>query len=376
VRDPRGFAVKFYTEEGNWDLVGNNTPIFFIKDPLLFPSFIHTQKRHPQTHLKDPDMFWDSLSLRPEATHQVCFLFSDRGIPDGHRHMHGFGSHTFKLVNAEKKAVYCKFHWKSNQGVRNLPVDEAEVIASKDPDYGIRDLFNAIKEKNYPSWTLHIQVMTFEQAEKFPFNPFDLTKVWPQGEYPLIEVGKMTLDKNPVNYFAQVEQLAFSPSHMIPGVEASPDKMLQGRLFSYHDTHLYRLGTNYLQIPVNCPYATRVKNYQVDGLMCVTEQDSGPNYFPNSFNGPTHNNKFSEHRATFSGDVERYNDDDEDNFSQPRVFFTKVLSAEERQRLVHNIALHLQAANPTIQERAINNFTQVHPDFGKMLKEDLAKLKK
>lgn len=227
ARDPRGFAIKFYTEDGNWDLVGNNTPIFFLRDPFLFPSFIHTQKRNPQTHLKDPDMFWDFISLRPETTHQVCFLFSDRGTPDGYRHMNGYGSHTFKMVNAEGKAVYCKFHLKTDQGIKNLPPSQAAALEGADPDYSIRDLYNSIAEGRFPSWSFYIQVMTFEQAEKYKWNPFDLTKVWPHGDFPLIPVGKMVLDKNPENYFTDVEQAAFSPANMIPGIEASPDKMLQ-----------------------------------------------------------------------------------------------------------------------------------------------------
>ncbi|RXM93996.1 Catalase [Acipenser ruthenus] len=227
VRDPRGFAMKFYTEEGNWDLTGNNTPIFFIRDPLLFPSFVHSQKRNPQTHLKDPDMVWDFWSLRPESLHQVTFLFSDRGIPDGHRHMNGYGSHTFKLVNNAGQAVYCKFHFKTDQGIKNIPVDEASHLSSTNPDYGIQDLYNAIANGNYPSWSFFIQVMTFEQAEQFRWNPFDLTKVWSHKDFPLIPVGKLVLNRNPVNYFAEVEQLAFDPSNMPPGIEPSPDKMLQ-----------------------------------------------------------------------------------------------------------------------------------------------------
>lgn len=214
-------------------------------------------------------MVWDFWSLRPESLHQVSFLFSDRGIPDGHRHMNGYGSHTFKLVNANGEAVYCKFHYKTDQGIKNLPVEEAGRLAQEDPDYGLRDLFNAIANGNYPSWTFYIQVMTFKEAETFPFNPFDLTKVWPHKDYPLIPVGKLVLNKNPVNYFAEVEQMAFDPSNMPPGIEPSPDKMLQGRLFAYPDTHRHRLGPNYLQIPVNCPYRARVANYQRDGPMCI-----------------------------------------------------------------------------------------------------------
>ena len=287
VRDPRGFAVKFYTEEGNWDMVGNNTPIFFIRDPILFPSFIHTQKRNPATHCKDPDMMWDFISLRPESTHQVSFLFSDRGIPDGYRHMNGYGSHAFKTVNASGESFYVKWHFKTDQGIRNLPVAKADALASTDPDYSIRDLYNAIAEGDYPSWTLYIQVMTPYEASSCPFDPFDVTKVWPHSAYPLIEVGRMILNRNPENYFAEVEQVAFAPAHMVPGIEPSPDKMLQGRLFSYADTHRHRLGVNYQSIPVNCPYATRVATYQRDGNMRVDGNGKGkPNYFPNSFGGP------------------------------------------------------------------------------------------
>ncbi|CAM2115674.1 catalase isoform X1 [Lepidochelys kempii] len=366
VRDPRGFAMKFYTEEGNWDLVGNNTPIFFIRDAMLFPSFIHSQKRNPQTHLKDPDMVWDFWSLRPESLHQVSILFSDRGIPDGHRHMHGFGSHTFKLINAQGKAVYCKFHAKTDQGIKNLSVEEAGRLASTDPDYGLRDLYNAIANGNCPSWTFYIQVMTFEEAEKFPFNPFDVTKVWPHKCYPLIPVGKLVLNRNPVNYFAEVEQIAFDPSNMPPGIEPSPDKMLQGRLFSYPDTHRHRLGPNYLQIPVNCPYRTRVANYQRDGPMCVFDNQGGaPNYYPNSFTGPEDQPNLKESRMSVACyDVQRFNSENEDNVSQVRVFYTKVLKEDERQRLCENIASHLKDAQHFIQKKAVKNFTDVHPDYG------------
>ncbi|XP_066107357.1 catalase [Saccopteryx bilineata] len=367
VRDPRGFAVKFYTEDGNWDLVGNNTPIFFIRDAILFPSFIHSQKRNPQTHLKDPDMVWDFWSLRPESLHQVSFLFSDRGIPDGHRHMHGFGSHTFKLVNGNGEAFYCKFHHKTDQGIKNLSVEDAAKLAQEDPDYGLRDLFNAIATGNYPSWTSYIQVMTFKEAETCSFNPFDVTKVWPHSDYPLIPVGKLVLNRNPKNYFAEVEQLAFDPSNMPPGIEASPDKMLQGRLFSYPDTHRHRLGPNYLQIPVNCPYRTRVANYQRDGPMTVLDnnQDGAPNYYPNSFSAPEQQPRYAlEHSARFSGEARRYDSSDEDNVSQVRTFYTKVLNEEERRRLCENIAGHLKDAQLFIQRKAVKNFSDVHPEYG------------
>jgi catalase len=288
--------------------------------------------------------------------------------------MNGYGSHTYKLVNAEKKAVYCKFHWKPNQGIKNLSVERAAELASSDPDYAIRDLYNAIANGDYPSWTLQLQIMTYEQASKAPFNPFDLTKVWPHADYPLMNVGKLVLNRNPVNYFSEVEQLAFAPSHMIPGIEPSPDKMLQGRLFSYADTHRHRLGANYLQIPVNCPFATRVNNYQRDGPACVTDNQKGaPNYYPNSFSGPEHHGRYVEHRDNFTEDIDRYDTSEDDNFSQAAVFYRKVLNEEERKRLIHNIADHVKNALPFIQQRAIKNFTLVDSEFGKLLQLELNK---
>jgi len=372
ARDPRGFAVKFYTEEGNWDLVGNNTPIFFIRDPLLFPSFIHTQKRNPVTHLKDPDAFWDFISLMPMTTHQVSFLFSDRGTPNGYRFMNGYGSHTFKLVNAEGEAVYCKYHFKTDQGIKCFNRQQADEMAKNDPDYAIRDLYNSISTETYPSWTMHIQVMTFEEAEKFEFNPFDLTKVWPHGQFPLIQVGKLVLNRNPTNYFSEVEQIAFSPAHLVPGIEPSPDKMLQGRLFSYNDTHRHRLGANWDQIPVNCPYRARVKNMQRDGPMNVSgNQHGAPNYFPNSFSGPTADKKWAQKTIQTSGDVARYNSADEDNFTQCGIFYRDVLNEEEKERLVDNIASHLCNAQKFIQERAIRNFGAADKEYGQRIKENI-----
>nr|AKZ20727.1 catalase [Tegillarca granosa] len=376
ARDPRGFAVKFYTEDGNWDLVGNNTPIFFIRDPMLFPSFIHTQKRNPRTHLKDPDMFWDFITLRPETTHQVSFLFSDRGTPDGYRHMNGYGSHTFKMVNKAGKPYYCKFHFKTDQGIKNLMADKAAELSKDDPDYAIRDLYNAIETGKFPSWTLKVQVMTFEEAEKFRYNPFDLTKIWPQKEFPLITVGKMVLDRNPKNYFAEVEQIAFAPIHMIPGIEASPDKMLQGRLFSYPDTHRHRLGSNYLQIPVNCPFNSKAKNYQRDGPQCVDDNQGGaPNYYPNSFMGPREKTENLETEFPITGDVKRYNTADEDNFSQVTTFWNKVLKPDERKRLCENIGGHAAAASEFLQKRVIENWSKVDPECGKGIKQEIEKAK-
>ncbi|XP_073973241.1 catalase [Rhodnius prolixus] len=374
ARDPRGFAVKFYAEDGNWDVVGNNTPIFFIRDPILFPSFIHTQKRNPVTHLKDADMFWDFISLRPESTHQTMFLFSDRGTPDGYRHMNGYGSHTFKLVNDRGETCFCKFHYKTDQGIKNLSSEQAADLCGKDPDYSIRDLYNAIAKNKFPSWTWYLQIMTKEQAEKFRWNPFDLTKVWPHGEFPLIPVGKMVLDRNPKNYFAEVEQIAFSPAHMIPGVEPSPDKMLQGRLFSYGDTHRHRLGANYLQIPVNCPYRTKVSNSQRDGPAAYDGNQGGtPNYFPNSFSGPQPTEAGALTKFHASGDVARYETGEDDNFSQPSLFWNKTLRSEERKRLAENIVANLKDAADFIQARAVQNFTRVNQEFGFLLKEGLTK---
>ena len=354
--------------------MGNNTPIFFIRDPILFPSFIHTQKRNPQTHLKDADMFWDFISLRPETTHQVMVLFSDRGIPDGYRHMNGYGSHTFKLINANKQPFYCKFHYKTDQKIKNLPVDEAEKLSATDPDYSNRDLYNAIANGNYPTWTFYVQIMTFDQAKNCPFNPFDVTKVWPHSNYPLIPVGKLVLNKNPENYFNDVEQIAFSPSHLVPGIEPSPDKMLLGRMFSYADTHRHRLGANYLQLKVNCPLQ-QIWNYQRDGPQCIFNQNGAPNYHPNSFAGPKVNqekrNEFQ--RFQVSGDVDRYDTGDEDNYSQASVFYRHTLSGPERSRLVENIVGHLMNASKPIQDRAVFNFSQVDQSFGAKLREGLHK---
>uniref|UniRef100_A0A914UPY7 Catalase n=1 Tax=Plectus sambesii TaxID=2011161 RepID=A0A914UPY7_9BILA len=372
ARDPRGFALKFYTEEGNWDIVGNNTPIFFIRDPFLFPNFIHTQKRNPVTHLKDPNMFWDFLSLRPETTHQVMFLFGDRGTPDGFRHMHGFGSHTFKMVNKQGEPVYCKFHMKTDQKVKNLPADKAGMMTGSDPDYATRDLYNAIEKGEFPSWTFYVQIMTFAEAEHSKFNPFDLTKIWPHSEFPLVPVGKLVLNRNPRNYFAEVEQSAFSPAHVVPGIEFSPDKMLQGRLFSYTDTHFHRLGTNYIQLPINCPYRARVHNTQRDGPQAFADNQAGaPNYHPNSFNGPQELKSALETKFKMSGDVARYNSADDDNFTQPGIFWSKVLDEPARERLVANIAGHLKDAEGFIQDRQVKNFSKVNEDFGRRLRKAL-----
>jgi len=372
ARDPRGFALKFYTSEGNWDLVGNNTPIFFLRDPILFPSFIHTQKRNPATHLGDPDMFWDFISLRPETVHQVSFLFGDRGIPDGYRHMNGYGSHTFKNVNSKGEAVYVKYHFKTDQGIANLDPEQAGKLAASDADYSTRDLYNAIANEDFPSWTMYLQVMDYAQAKSVDFDPFDMTKVWSHDQFPLQEVGRMVLNRNPSNYFAEVEQLAFSPSHMIPGIEPSPDKMLQARLFSYPDTQRHRLGTNYQQIPVNMPL--KADNYQRDGPMTVTNNGAGaPNYFPNTFSGPAvdTSGRATAHSDALVGDVERVETGDEDNFSQCGHFYRNVLGEEERDRLTSNIAGHMVNASKAIRTRAISNFAAVDAEYGRNISEKI-----
>lgn len=374
VRDPRGFAIKFYTSEGNLDIVGNNTPIFFIRDPMQFPSLVHSQKRNPQTNLKDPDAFWDFLSLRRESIHQVLFLFSDRGIPDGYRHMHGFGSHTFKVVNQANEAHYVKFHFKTNQGIKNLDPKKAEEIAGRDPDYASRDLFEAIKRKDFPSWRFCFQVMSAEQADRMTdFNPFDITKTWSHRKFPLIDIGRIVLDKNPTNFFAEVEQMAFCPANLVPGIEPSPDKLLQGRLFAYSDAHRYRLGVNFNYIPVNRPSCPIMNPTFRDGAHCYTDNYGNlPNYYPNSQLVKINQNpKAMEHRQLVQGEIYRHDSSDDDNFTQVSVFWNDVLTKEERERLVENLASHLRRAKAFIQERMVDNCINVSPELGRMLSAQL-----
>ncbi|XP_068912114.1 catalase-like isoform X2 [Tenebrio molitor] len=368
VRDVRGFAWKFYTEDGIWDLVGNNTPIFFIRDAILFPSFIHILKRNPVTHLRDWDMFWDMMSLRPETTHQLLIFFSDRGIPDSYRHMHGYGSNTFALVNEYGSFYYCKFHYKSDQGIGTMDPDKATKTAGEDPDYLTRDLYNAIASGDYPSWTFSIQIMTPEQAASSPYDPFDVTKVWLHAEYPLIPVGKIVLNRNPKNYFAEVEQLAFDPAHLIPGIEPSPDRMLQGRLFNYGDAHRYRLGVNSLQLPVNRPF--KLHNFDRDGFATINSQGGAPNYHPNSFGGAESDTRAKGLAPVLpvEGKASRYDNGDEDNFTQARSLYKDVLTSDQRGRLVDNIAMSLKQASEFLQERAIKNFSKVDVEFGKSIK--------
>ncbi|CAD5231289.1 unnamed protein product [Bursaphelenchus okinawaensis] len=377
ARDPRGFAVKFYTDDGIWDLVGNNTPIFFINDAMSFPSFIHTQKRNPATNLKDPNMMFDFISLRPECLHQTLFSFSDRGTPDGYRYMNGYGSHTYKMINDKNEGFWVKFHLKSAQGIKNLSAKRAAELAGKDPDYATRDLYNAIVEKEYPSWNFNIQVMPDADADKCPFNPFDMTKVWPQGDFPLIPVGRITLNRNPKNYYAEVEQSAFAPSHIIPGIDFSPDKMLQGRILAYPDTHYHRLGPNFMQLPINCPLK-RPENYQRDGSMCNYENGGGaPNYYPNSFGAnPEPENKMKEdvYQFNLSGAAHRWENPNDDYYRQPKVFWEKILNEDHRDRVCQNLVEMLQQCAPHVQERCIKEFRNVSPNLGNQLRHMLCEI--
>jgi len=365
-RDPRGFAVKFYTEEGNYDFVGNNTPVFFIRDPLKFPDFIHTQKRNPATNCKDANMFWDFLSLTPESVHQVTILFSDRGTPATYRHMNGYTSHTYKWYNEKGDYFWVKYHFKTDQGIKNLTRDEAEVLKGKDPDHATRDLFDAIARGEHPSWTLEVQIMPHDEARDYRFDAFDLTKVWPHKDYPPIPIGKLVLNRNPENYFAEVEQAAFSPSSFVPGIGASPDKMLQARLFSYHDTHLHRLGANYHLIPVNYPKNMPETSYQRDGPMRTDKNGGGgPNYWPNSFGGPGPDPAAREppFEVTGMADRQEYTHPNDD-FVQAGALYRDVMTDTDREHLVGNIATHLKDAQERIQYRQCAIFYKANEDYG------------
>ncbi|MGE1114388.1 catalase KatA [Priestia megaterium] len=371
VRDPRGFAVKFYTEEGNYDLVGNNTPVFFIRDAIKFPDFIHTQKRDPRTHLKNPTAVWDFWSLSPESLHQVSILMSDRGIPATLRHMHGFGSHTFKWVNAEGDGVWVKYHFKTEQGVKNLSPDVAAKLAGENPDYHTEDLFNAIEKGDFPSWKLYVQIMPLEDADTYRFDPFDVTKVWSQKDYPLIEVGRMVLDRNPENYFAEVEQATFSPGTLVPGIDVSPDKMLQGRLFAYSDAHRYRVGANHQALPINRP-RSEVNNYQRDGQMRFDDNGGRSVYYePNSFGGPTESQENKQAAYPVSGVADSVAYDHNDHYTQAGDLY-RLLSKDERTRLVANI---VEAMKPVEKEeiklRQIQHFYKADSEYGTRIADGL-----
>ncbi|GLU47245.1 catalase [Nocardiopsis ansamitocini] len=368
ARDPRGFALKFYTEEGNYDLVGNNTPIFFVRDPSKFPDFIHSQKRRADNQLRDNNNQWDFWTLNPESAHQVTFLMTDRGTPKNWRHVHGFGSHTFLWYNAAGEKFWVKYHFKTDQGIENLTAGEAKALEAEDPDAFRRDLWNAIEKGDHPSWTVNIQVMPFEDAADYRFNPFDLTKIWPHADYPEITIGKFTLNRNPQNYFAELEQSAFQPSNLVPGIGASPDKMLQGRLFSYPDTQRYRIGPNYLHLPVNRPLSP-VNTYNRDGAMTY-HATPDPVYAPNTVGGPVADESlFQGADYHVAGEIVRSAYElhkEDDDFSQPRALWENVLSETDRANLVSNVVGHASAPEVTadMKKRVVEYWTNIHPDLG------------
>ncbi|MYS79649.1 catalase [Embleya scabrispora] len=367
VRDPRGFAVKFYTEEGNYDLVGNNTPVFFIKDPLKFPDFIHTQKRDPYTGSQEADNVWDFWSHSPEAIHQVTWLFGDRGIPASYRHMDGFSSHTYQWVNAQGEAFWVKYHFKTDQGIRNLTAEAAAALAGADADSHQRDLLTAIDAGSAPSWTLKVQIMPVAEAATYRFNPFDLTKVWPHADYPLIEVGRLVLDRNPENVFADVEQAAFNPANFVPGIGPSPDKMLQGRLFAYADAHRYRVGINHTRLPVNAPHATVAHNHGRDGHMATNPGGRAKNYEPNSFGGPYESGVplwASTPVAGVTGTHEAPAHAQDDDYVQAGDLY-RLMAADEQARLVANISGFLaQVSRDDIIDRVVGHFRAADRDYG------------
>ncbi|MFF2496411.1 catalase [Agromyces sp. NPDC058064] len=373
-RDVRGFSLKFYTPEGNYDLVGNNTPVFFIRDGIKFPDFIHSQKRLPGSGLRDADMQWDFWTLSPESAHQVTYLMGDRGLPTSWREMQGYGSHTYQWINAEGERFWVKYHFRSRQGDLHLDAAEAEAIAGADADYYRRDLFDAIERGDFPQWDVFVQVMPYEEAKSYRFNPFDLTKVWPHADYPLIEVGVLTLDRNPQNFFAEIEQAAFSPANTVPGIGISPDKMLMARVFSYPDAQRYRVGTNYNQLPVNAPHAAPVANYSQDGAQRHHyNAPSVPVYAPNSFGGPTAD-AAAAGEGSWEGDGELVRTAytlraDDSDFGQAGTLYRDVYSAEAKQRLQATLLGQAQAITiDEIRERFFQYWTNVDAELGAVLR--------
>lgn len=378
-RDPRGFALKFYTDEGNYDLVGNNTPVFFIRDGIKFPDFIHSQKRLPGSHLRDNDMQWDFWSLVPESAHQVTWLMGDRGIPANWRHMDGFSSHTYQWINAAGERFWVKYHFATNQGNASLTGAEAEKIAGQDADYMIRDLHDAIEREEFPSWTLRMQIMPYEDAKTYRYNPFDITKVWPHADYPLIEVGQMQLNRNPENYFAQIEQATFAPSNFVPGINASPDRMLLARIFSYADAHRYRVGVNHQQLPVNAP-KNEVHTYSKEGNMRYEFNDvKAPVYAPNSVGGPVADPAQSVDEIGWQNDGEFVRTTqtlraDDDDFGQAGTLVRDVMDDAQRARLLDTITGHVGAVkSDEIRARAIQYWKNIDATLGAKLEANLNK---
>ncbi len=380
ARDPRGFAVKAYTEDGNWDLVGNNTPVFFLRDGIKFPDFIHSQKYDPYTNRQEPENVWDFFSRSPEATHQFTWLFGDRGIPASYRHMDGFGSHTFQWVNAAGERCWVKFHFKTDQGIRCLAAGEAARLGGQDPAYTHKELYDAIERGERPSWTLKVQVMPERDAASYRFDPFDLTKIWPHGDYPLVPIAKLVLDRVPQNYFAEVEQAAFDPANFVPGVGPSPDRMLQARLFAYGDAHRYRLGVNHTRLPVNAPKGMEggggARNYGRDGAMRFDDNGGrAPNYEPNSFDGPAETGERYELGFAVAGTVgpaQHVRHAEDDDFVQAGALY-RVMKEDERARLVEAIAGSLaQVKRDEIVERSIEHFRKADAEYGRRVAESVA----
>lgn len=363
-RDIRGFALKFYTEEGNWDLVGNNTPVFFFRDAMHFPDLNHAVKRDPRTNMRSANNNWDFWTNLPEALHQITYVMGDRGIPTDYRHMHGFGSHTYSLINADNERVYVKFHFTTQQGIQNLTDEEAEAVVAKDRESSQRDLYESIEKGDFPKWTMSIQVMTDEQAKNLPYNPFDLTKVWYKKDFPLIPVGEFELNRNPANYFAEVEQVAFAPSNVVPGISFSPDRMLQARLFAYADAQRYRLGVNHNLIPVNAPKCP-VHNFHRDGFM-RTDGNLGStlHYEPNSY-GEWQEQPAFKNPAEEAGpaDIYDFREDDDNYFEQPGKLFN-IMSQDEQQRLFENTARNMEGVESFIKKRHIIHCYKADPKYG------------
>jgi catalase len=367
VRDPRGFAVKFFTREGNYDLVGIHAPVFFIRDAIKFADFIHSQKRMPDTGLRSNDAQWDFWTLAPESAHMVAILMSDRGTPRSWRTMHGYGNHTFMWVNASGERFWVKYHWKTVQGIDNFTAAEAQAMTAEDPDFHRRDLFAAIRRRDAPEWRLELQVMPFAAAAEYRFNPFDVTKVWPHGDYPPITVGRLVLDRNPENHFAEIEQAAFAPANMVPGIGPSPDKMLLGRLQSYPDAQRYRIGTNYAQLPANRPHV-EVHNYNADGSMRYRHSGAQPTYSPNGYGGPEADPGFADPSwRTEAAEIGRYAyalHADDDDFVQARNLWL-LLAPTEREHLVDNIVGHLcQDVSAPVISRAVAYWRSVDQELG------------
>ena len=373
-RDVRGFALKFYTEEGNWDMVGNNTPVFFIRDPYKFPDFIHTQKRHPKTNMRSPTAMWDFWSLSPESIHQVMILMSDRGLPQTPMQMNGYGSHTYSFWNKAGERFWVKFHFKTMQGHAHYTNTEGNAIIGETREGYQESLYGAIEAGNFPKWRVMVQIMPEDEADKTPYNPFDLTKVWPHGDYPLIEVGEFELNRNPDNYFAEIEQAAFSPSNSVPGIGYSPDKMLQARVFSYADAHRHRLGTHYEALPINTPKCP-VHHYHKDGQMNFMGQQSGVTdayYEPNSFGGPVEDPSVAEPPLKIDGDVARYNHrDGNDDYSQPRALHDQMDGAQQM-RLYQNTAAAMGGVPQDIIDRMLAHYDKVSKAYGDGVRAALA----